>query len=99
MVAPLRGRVTDRGVFTGLVREISHPRENAGAETELHVFEATACPAVTAVFRPAAAVTVIADADIASSPKRCLPWPPELLARLKRSRLSNALPISGEGRR
>jgi len=73
MVAPLRRRASGRCTFADRVREISHAREDVGTKAEPIAFGATACPAVTAVTKPAATVTEILASDIASSPESWLP--------------------------
>ena len=55
-----------RRVSAERVREINHPREDAGAKAEPDVFVATACPTVIAVSKPAATVAEIVDDNIAS---------------------------------
>jgi hypothetical protein len=68
-----------RRVSAERVREISHPRGDAGAEAESDVFVATVCPAATAVTKPIEAITEILASDIASSAENWFSSPPELL--------------------
>jgi len=92
-------RASSRRIDDGPVREVSRPRGEAGAQAEPYLFVAPAGTAAIAEATPAVAVTAIADRIIISRPRSWIPSPPELLARHKRSRLSNGLPVSGEGRR
>ena len=78
------------------VREIGHPRGDAGAKTEPGAFVATARAIAIAGAVIAAPVTAVTAGIITSSAVSRFPSPPELLARPKRSRLSNGLPFSGE---
>ena len=76
------------------VREISHPRGDAGPKTEPGAFVATARATAIAAAGMVAAVIAIAAGTIDSSTVSWFPAPPELLARPKRSRLSNGLALT-----
>ena len=67
-----------RRVFAERVREINHPREDAGAKAEPNVFVATACPAATAVAKPVETIIEILASDIAMPAESWFPSPPEL---------------------
>jgi hypothetical protein len=67
-----------RRVFAERVREINHPRGDAGAEAESDVFVATACPAATAVAKPVETIIEILASDIAMLAESWFPSPPEL---------------------
>ena len=67
-----------RRVSAERVREISHPRGDAGAEAEPNVFVATACPAATVVTKPVETITEILASDIAMLAESWFLLPPEL---------------------
>ena len=67
-----------RRVFAERVREINHPRVDAGAKAEPNVFVATACPTVTAVTKPVETITEILASDIAMLAESWFLSPPEL---------------------
>jgi hypothetical protein len=67
-----------RRVFAERVREINHPREDAGAKAEPNVFVAPACPTATGVIKPAATITEILASDIAMLAESWFPSAPEL---------------------
>ena len=64
--------------FAERVREINHPRVDAGAKAEPNVFVATACPTATAVPKPVETITEILASDIAMLAESWFLSPPEL---------------------